>query len=67
MDRQERLCREVADRLGLEIAAGCVFVDNNRSAWQRRRNRPGWDALLAAIRAAEVEHVIVYHPDRLMR
>ncbi|MDQ3763662.1 MAG: recombinase family protein [Actinomycetota bacterium] len=67
MDRQERLCREVADRLGLVIVAGCVFVDNNRSAWQRSRKRPGWDALLEAIRVGRVGHVIVYHPDRLMR
>jgi hypothetical protein len=58
VDRQERLCRQVADRLGLVIAPGCVFVDNNRSAWQRRRRRPGWDALLAAIRAGGVRHVI---------
>ena len=67
VDRQERLCRQVADRLGLVIAAGCVFVDNNRSAWQRQRNRPGWEALLGVIRAGGVRHVIVYHPDRLMR
>lgn len=67
VDRQERLCREVAERLGLEIIAGYVFVDNNRSAWQRSRKRPGWDALLEAIRAGRVAHVIVYHPDRLMR
>ncbi len=64
MDRQERLCREVAERLGLVIVSGAVFVDNNRSAWQRNRLRPGWNALLEAIRAG---HVIVYHPDRLMR
>jgi site-specific DNA recombinase len=67
VDRQERLCREVAERLGLVIVAGCVFVDNNRSAWQRGRKRPGWDALLAAVRAGRVRHVLVYHPDRLMR
>src|SRR6185437_8732305 len=67
VDRQERLCREVAERLGLVIGADVVFVDNNRSAWQRNRKRPGWDALLAAIRAGRVRHVIVYHPDRLMR
>ncbi len=67
VDRQERSCREVAARLGLAIAPDCVFVDNNRSAWQRNRRRPGWDALLAAIRAGRVRHVIVYHPDRLMR
>ncbi|MGH3767076.1 MAG: recombinase family protein [Pseudonocardiaceae bacterium] len=67
VDRQERLCREVAERLGLVIAPGCVFVDNNRSAWQRSRCRPGWDGLLEAIRVGRVRHVIVYHPDRLMR
>jgi hypothetical protein len=32
VDRQERLCREVAERLGLVIVPGGVFVDNNRSA-----------------------------------
>jgi DNA invertase Pin-like site-specific DNA recombinase len=67
VDRQERLCREVAGRLGLVIAPGVVFVDNNRSAWQRNRNRPGWNALLETIRAGQLRHVIVYHPDRLMR
>jgi DNA invertase Pin-like site-specific DNA recombinase len=67
VDRQERLCREVAARLGLVIAPGGVLVDNNRSAWQRNRSRPGWNALLEAIRAGQVRHVIVYHPDRLMR
>ncbi|MGH3798963.1 MAG: recombinase family protein [Pseudonocardiaceae bacterium] len=67
VDRQERLCREVADRLGLVVGPRSVFVDNNRSAWQRTRHRPGWDALLEAIRAGRMRHVIVYHPDRLMR
>ncbi|MGH3926479.1 MAG: recombinase family protein [Pseudonocardiaceae bacterium] len=67
VDRQERLCREVAERLGLVIVPGCVFVDNNRSAWQRNRHRPGWDGLLEVIRAGRVAHVFVYHPDRLMR
>ena len=42
-------------------------MDNNRSAWQRSRSRPGWDALLEVIRAGRVRHVIVCHPDRLMR
>jgi site-specific DNA recombinase len=65
VDRQERLCRAVADRLGLVIGPGCVFVDNNRSAWQRRRDRPGWDALLSVVRTGGVGHVIVYHPGRL--
>ena len=32
VDRRERMCREVAERLGLVICPGAVFVDNNRSA-----------------------------------
>jgi site-specific DNA recombinase len=67
VDRQERLCREVADRLGLVVEPGCVFVDNNRSAWKRTRSRPGWNALLETVREGRLRHVIVYHPDRLMR
>ena len=67
VDRQERICRDVAERLRLQIASGKAYVDNNRSAWQRDRKREGWDALLESIRAGEVSHVIAYHPDRLMR
>ncbi|MCL7365402.1 recombinase family protein [Streptomyces ardesiacus] len=47
VEHQERICRDVADRLGLIVDEDQVFVDNNRSAWQRKRKRPGWDALLA--------------------
>lgn len=67
VDRQERICREIAQRLQLEVPADRVHVDNNRSAWQRNRKRPGWDALLAGMRAGQFRHVTVYHPDRLMR
>lgn len=67
VDRQERICRETAERLGLSIEAASVYIDNNRSAWKRNRKRPGWDKLLTAMRDGDVQHVIVYHPDRLMR
>lgn len=50
VDRQERLSKETAERLGLVVAPDCVFIDNNRSAWQRNRKRPGWDAMLDATR-----------------
>lgn len=43
------------------------FTDPSRSAWQVDRKRPGWDALLDAIRAGLVKHLFIYHPDRLMR
>lgn len=67
VDRQERICRDVAERLGLVVTEDQVFVDNNRSAWQRTRKRPGWDALLNEARHGRVRHVLTYHPDRLMR
>lgn len=67
VDRQERICREVADRLGVKVAPEHVFVDNNRSAWHRSRRRKGWDAMLALAKDRKVRHVIAYHPDRLMR
>lgn len=67
VDRQERICREIAERLGLVVLDRFVFVDNNRSAWQRKRKRPGWDKLLAASKSGEVKHILCYHPDRLMR
>lgn len=67
VDRQERICAEVAQRLGLAISPDHVFVDNNRSAWKRNRKRPGWDKLLEAAKAGEIQHILCYHPDRLMR
>jgi len=67
VDRQERICRRVAERLGLAVSPDGVFVDNTRSAWRRNRKRPGWDALLELARIAGVRHILTYHPDRLMR
>jgi site-specific DNA recombinase len=67
VDRQERICREVTRRLGLVVSQVHVFIDNNRSAWQRNRKRKGWDALLEVARNEGIRHVVAYHPDRLMR
>jgi len=63
--RQEKLCRRLAKRLGWEVIH--VYCDNNRSAWQRNRKRPDWDAMLAAIEHGDADAVIVYHGDRLIR
>lgn len=67
VDRQQRICREMAERLGLHVSDGMVFIDNNRSAWKRNRKRPGWDKLLEAAKVGGVRHILTYHPDRLMR
>jgi DNA invertase Pin-like site-specific DNA recombinase len=67
VDRQERICRDIAERLQLRVESAHIYVDNNRSAWQRNRKRPGWEEMLKAMGDGEIRHVIVYHPDRLMR
>lgn len=67
VERQEADCRDLARRLGWTISEAHVFVDNSRSAWQRNRKRPGWDALLAAVEDGSIDCIVVYHGDRLMR
>src|SRR5215469_6090419 len=65
VDDQERICRSLCDQLGWPVTA--VYKDNSRSAWQKNRNRPGWNAMLAAVEAGQVDAIAVYHGDRLMR
>ena len=67
VDRQVRISRGNAARAGVRVDPRHVFIDPSRSAWQRNRKRPGWERLLDAIRAGEIRHLFVYHPDRLMR
>lgn len=67
VDRQEADCRKLADRLAWPISESHIYQDNSRSAWQRDRKRPGWDSLLEAIERREIDGLIVYHGDRLMR
>lgn len=62
---QERICRELAGRLGWDVAE--VYTDHSRSAWARNRKRPGWDAMLAGVEAGRITAIIVYHGDRLIR
>lgn len=67
VERQEADCRELASRLGWQVSEAHVFPDNSRSAWQRNRKRPQWDAMLKAVEADEIDGIIVYHGDRLIR
>jgi len=65
VDDQERICRELAGSRGWNVTQ--VWKDNNRSAWQSNRKRPGWDDMLRAIRAGTIQRIVVYHGDRLIR
>lgn len=67
IDRQEADCRQLADRLAWPISEDHVFRDPARSAWQRNRKRPGWDDLLAALDARQIDGIVIYHGDRLIR
>lgn len=62
--RQERECRETANRLGWRVID--VYVDNDISAYSGRR-RPNYERLIADIESGAVNAVIAWHPDRLHR
>lgn len=64
VQRQEAECRELADRLGLDV--GGIFVDNDISAYRNAR-RPAWNELSDRIRIGEFRSLIAWHPDRLTR
>jgi len=65
--RQKKLALLDCEKLGLQVKPECIYVDNGISAWQRNRQREGWDNLIAAARRGEISHIVCYHPDRLMR
>jgi DNA invertase Pin-like site-specific DNA recombinase len=67
VNRQKRLALADCEKLGLSVSANHIYIDNGASAWQRKRKRAGWDALIEAARRGEVKHIVCYHPDRLMR
>jgi site-specific DNA recombinase len=62
--RQERACRDLADRLGWEVAE--VYEDNDISAFGRKP-RPAYRRMLADVQAGRVTALVAYHSDRLYR
>ncbi len=64
VQRQLADCRAEAARRGWPVVAG--FVDDDVSAYSRKA-RPEYRRMLDAIRAGEVDAVVVYHLDRLHR
>ncbi|MEO3978842.1 recombinase family protein [Streptomyces sp. CAU 1734] len=67
VEQQEGDCRDLAARLSWVVSDAHVFQDNSRSAWQRNRKRPAWDRMLSTLEAGEIDAIIVYHGDRLIR
>lgn len=64
VQRQLEDCRSLVDRLGWSVAA--EYDDNDLSAYSSK-TRPGFEALLAALRSGKVDAVVCWHPDRLYR
>lgn len=64
VERQESECRELVEKLGGTIVR--VYADNDISAYSGKP-RPDYEALLAALRAREIDAVAVWHQDRLLR
>jgi DNA invertase Pin-like site-specific DNA recombinase len=62
--RQEADCRELAARLGLSVTE--VYVDNDLSAYSGKK-RPGYLALLEAVRSGRAGAVLAWHTDRIHR
>lgn len=65
VERQEKECRALAEKLGIAVAA--VLVDNDMSAYSTRKPRPAYERLLDGIKAGSYSAVIAWHPDRLHR
>jgi site-specific DNA recombinase len=66
VERQEKECRELADRLGWEVVA--VFEDNDISASATSRKvRTDYQRMVEAIEAGQISAVIAWHSDRMFR
>lgn len=63
IDRQEAECRRVAESRGFEVID--KLVDNNKSASTGKR--PAYEELLRRIQSHQVDAVVVYRLDRLLR
>jgi site-specific DNA recombinase len=62
--RQEQDCRELATKRGWDVVA--LFPDNDRSATSGKK-RPGWEGLLVAIEANQIDALVAYSSSRMYR
>jgi DNA invertase Pin-like site-specific DNA recombinase len=67
VDDQDAINHRMAEQRGWTIAPEHTYIDNSVSAWRRDVKRKGWDAMLAAVERGEIDAIVVYHGDRLMR
>lgn len=65
VQRQEKACRELCEVNGWTPVEP-IYVDDDRSAYSGKP-RPGYVALLDAVKAHDVDVVVAWAPDRLTR
>lgn len=65
VEMQIKDCRALAKKEKLTVVG--VFVDNDVSATDRKKNRPEWRKVLELIERREVDGIVCWHPDRLYR
>ncbi|NHU85898.1 recombinase family protein [Kocuria sp. JC486] len=68
VDRQEHLCRELANRLQLDVVA--VYSDNDIGASERtskKKVRTGFNEMISAAHRKEFAHILAYSNSRLTR
>lgn len=63
--RQQDACRKLAGQLGWKVVA--VYADNSKSAYDRRKERPEYERLLADVESGRIDGVLCYAVDRLTR
>ena len=64
--RQEKECRELANRLGWQVAEP-LYIDNGVSAYNVKRRRPAYERLKDDLRAGRIDAIVAWHPDRMYR
>lgn len=64
VERQIEECTELASSIHATIVA--TYSDNDLSAY-KGKHRPGYEALLDAMKTGQIEAVIAWHSDRLTR
>jgi DNA invertase Pin-like site-specific DNA recombinase len=65
VDRQRRDCLKIVKGRGWQLAG--EYVDNSISASDRRKDRPGYNALVDAFESGEFDALVCYDLDRLSR
>ncbi len=65
VSRQQEDCQALAARLGWSVAE--VYIDNDYSAYEGRKQRPAYRRMLADLTDGTRNALIAYHSDRLTR